>query len=452
MAYEQLGNGDARRRENAGAPSNLITDGPETRGPVRRRRQIVVVGCDFGTHSTKVLYQRRGDRERIQLARIDSRGNAASNEYDEHYPEFATPSLVSVDGDRMTFGWEALNQKSGTLHRSLKIALLEGAAVAPGETAPEVLTAAYLAWVFHRTRRLVAESYPEAELRVHMPAPMNNLGTVENAVIEERFTRVTQAAWKLSLAADVNPQLFVGPVASLSRITHELDILLAEPTMDRASRMFDVFPESIAPIVALAMDPSMTMGIYLLVDTGAGTTEISVTHATEVGSRQVAACYRDCSMLVGGDRLKAVAESRGIDSVFDEVMKIAKRCEAEYHQAYLKVQQHHVAKRQWRSLTIVLTGGGTRHPTVQRIFDWDGPGRIISYLRRQQVDYEILDGPPVRIDTRSLGISEFDARFLVVATGLLVERVSWPVVFPPHDVEPIFGGNATRPYYSDWTR
>ena len=68
------------------------------------RRIPVVVGFDFGTHSTKILMRRRGD---------DIADPVYLDAPTEGFPWFASPSLVQVAKGKLYFGRQALEVESG---------------------------------------------------------------------------------------------------------------------------------------------------------------------------------------------------------------------------------------------------------------------------------------------------------------------------------------------------
>jgi hypothetical protein len=73
---------------------------------------------------------------------------------------------------------------------------------------------------------------------------------------------------------------------------------------DLAVRRYEVLPETVAPIVSLSEDPRMEPGMYLMVDMGAGTTEISINQVVRDNENSEIAkinCYFDRSIRLGGD-------------------------------------------------------------------------------------------------------------------------------------------------------
>jgi hypothetical protein len=75
-----------------------------------------------------------------------------------------------------------------------------------------------------------------------------------------------------------------------------------------SDRRFDVLPETLAPLVSLCMDPRVAPGLYLAIDMGAGTTELSVSYlprySSNAADRRIT-FYSDRSTRLGGDMFEA---------------------------------------------------------------------------------------------------------------------------------------------------
>ena len=70
------------------------------------RRQAAIIGFDYGTHSTPVVYRRQGD----DVAKVVMMEDQADG-----YPGFASPSLVSIKQGRVFFGARCLHEEGGTI-------------------------------------------------------------------------------------------------------------------------------------------------------------------------------------------------------------------------------------------------------------------------------------------------------------------------------------------------
>lgn len=402
--------------------SPLSDDRRRSRGD----RTIVIVGFDFGTHSTKVLYRKRNE----DTAKVLSLGDSVSG-----YPGFATPSLVRLVDGVLWFGGAALTHTQGTLYRSLKVRLL-GRSAEPDEPypagpCPDMLVAAYLAWAFKTARNELDRLFTEADVRLNLAAPMDHL---EDPRLKTRFLQIVQAAWNIAFDKSV---IVIDQGVRLDVIEHELQSLLSQEVVDASERTFDVLPETVAPIVSLSMDPRMAPDMYLIVDIGAGTTEISINHSNEQGVNHRVLCYFDQTVVIGGDRFSQLtdlaADGRG-KKCETLVSEIVKACVRVWATGYQKDSPNHVARQRWRNLVILLAGGGTRHPAVIRAFE--SSSRQLDQLKFYQVNWHVMSHSPANVDLGgSKRDSTKDLSLLAVAQGLTRERQTWPIVFEPASVE-----------------
>lgn len=262
----------------------------------------VVIGLDFGTFSTKIVARRRNERT-ATVVRLDQ--NCAG------YPCFALPSLVRVVDGKVFFGRCAAFGDSGKLLRSLKVSLLTGTQDTTDASlgctdalGVDGLVAIYLAWVMARIRKWVNDEYgPDGtKVFVNAAAPMDHY---ENPALRERYLRIVNSAWN----AVWGPEPIVveqgAPLSSLlPRFEKHLEPDMAiEPS---EMRRFHVLPETVAPIVSLSHDPRMKAGMYLIVDMGAGTTELSVNHAPEPGGDKKSSAITISRCCLAGTNSKAL--------------------------------------------------------------------------------------------------------------------------------------------------
>jgi hypothetical protein len=149
----------------------------------------------------------------------------------------------------------------------------------------------------------------------------------------------------------------------------------------------------------------------------------------------VATCYFDSTIEVGGDKLQQAAQSRVEKVACDLVSQLEKQARKVHFSGLQKVSNNRNARRTWDDLTIVLTGGGTQRSDVAAIFRAPEQTPLASYFHQYQIRTAVLDGPRINLDTDDLGVPGYEARYLVVARGLLVEQALWPVTFLPEQVE-----------------
>ncbi len=390
----------------------------------RGNKRTLIIGFDFGTHSSKVVLRERGTPDG-RIARFD--------DFAEGYPLFASPSLVRQVGDKLYFGTTALKASGGNLYSSLKVMLLSNADRSVGPSPDKLdntsLVAAYLAWAFHQIRNsLTDEKYANEFL--NMAAPMSHF---EDPDLKATYLRIVQAAWKLTFEEQAAP---IEQGISVAEVGRLLGPFMVAHVQGSEQRRFDVLPETIAPVVSLSLDPWMEPGMYMIVDTGAGTTEMSVFHVGEAGVDQKVLCYRDETMLLGGNDLQLVEQLTGSDRAtrLDRIIsRLRKQYGRIWHLGYEMDAPNHRARRRWKELRLVLSGGGTRHVAVSEeladvnpMHPWPVTETKLRVCRHTPGTLE-LDGI----------MGDDDGSLFAVANGLAIERKHWPIMFQPNQIEPL---------------
>jgi len=347
------------------------------------------------------------------------------------YPSFASPSLVRVQDGRLWFGGQALCRTGGTLYRSSKVRLLPPDLLideflppeAPAESlSQEFVVAAYLSWVFSGIRREVESLYQTSAVRLQLNvgAPMHHL---EHPGLKARYLRVIQAVWESVCGSQPFPThqgiALEDACCNFERWLHEG---VTVPGLE--VREYEVHPETIAPLVSLARDPRMAPGMYLVVDMGAGTTEISVNRVHPSGR---VLCWFDQSIPIGGDHLGG---DPGLLAA--AVRHFAHDFRTTWGQGYLRVKDNHVARGEWAELTAVPFGGATRHPDVGAVISG---GRDIMYAwPSEHRVYRVMKHRPTGIQTAERE-GNSNSYLLAVAHGLSVPRPQWPVFYEPSQLD-----------------
>ncbi len=399
------------------------------RSPPRPPSTAVVVGLDFGTHSTKLLLRKRNS-ETAQLMRIDKSHPA--------YPPFAAPSLVKVHEKHVYFGSRSLDIPGGTLFRSLKVRLL--AAPSPNcddeENAlgltPDLMVAWFLSWCMDRIRRTVEKYITQdvSRLFINVAAPMDHF---ENEQLKTRYLKIVHAAWQSVFGEARFP---MRQSTHVDEATHRFASWLAADVPSRETRLFEVLPESVAPIVSLSRDPQMDPGMYMIVDMGAGTTELSVNHVGEVGADQRVLCYDDNSTQFGGDDFDSAEQytdgaanlSRRIDKLVAQFMGTFRPT---WCRAYQKDGRNPAARERWRHFRVLLTGGGARRPEIERAIRSTLPHPPWPVGEEQ---YDVSWHEPTGI-VLDMNESAQKIHLLAVAHGLSVPRQQWPIFFLPSEID-----------------
>jgi len=391
--------------------------------PVMARPSVTfTVGLDFGTYSTKIVVRRRGDIS-ASLMTVEPPVHG--------YPPFVSPSVVRVQDGRLWFGGQALCHTRGTLYRSSKVHLLPPELLideflppeAPeGSLAPEFVVAAYLSWVFSGIRQKVEALYPTpaVRLQLNVGAPMHHL---EHPGLKGRYLRVIQAVWESVCGAHPFP---VHQGIELDDVCCGFERWLRDEAAVPGPevREYEVHPETIAPLVSLARDPRMSPGMYLVVDMGAGTTEISV---NKVHSSGRVLCWFDQSVPIGGDHLG------GDPAVLAAAVRhFAHDFRTTWGRGYLRVAGNLVARKEWKELTVVRFGGATKHPDVGGVISG---GREIMYaFPNEDRVYRVMTHNPTGIQTAPEG-DGYDGYLLAVAHGLSVPRRQWPIFYEPGQLD-----------------
>jgi hypothetical protein len=326
----------------------------------------------------------------------------------------------------------------GTLYRSLKVQLLppsghDGQSAFPPGPSPDVLVARYLAWVPQRIKAEISR-FGHPPVLLNVAAPMDH---IENESLKTRYLHVVQAAWE----ATFGPQAFEvrqgqSEAELFASLRHWLDREL--PGADELR--FKVLPETVAPLVSLAQDPRMAPGMYLILDMGAGTTEVSVSFVGGAGAELRVRSYADESLVLGGDNFAALDPPLD-QSIAEAAQKrlglltlLAKQVKRVWGSGHLKDAPNHQARPPWKQLTVLLTGGGARRAEIKRRVDESRP--MYPWPHGETV-YDVYWHVPSELELPQhlLQHLEVDLPLLAVAHGLSVEAPKWPDYFVPGEIE-----------------
>jgi hypothetical protein len=416
-----------------------------------------IVGFDFGTDSTKIVYRMRDTDapNHVNVLRIDDPDAASLDDKDRpRYPAFATPSRVCVVDGLIRLGYCTLAPWADC-GPPLKVRLWDEECEWPEDTPeqrarrqadkelavkrygdPNVLTVAYLAWAFRRVREQILRDHAGADIEIYMPAPMDQYG--DEGPIKKVFFKAMAAGWRLAFenanqGIDLNDGAAFPPIEAAAK--RELLAVAQGQVPEQDERLFDVLPESLVPLVTLMYDPIFRPGYYLIVDCGGGSTEISVVLRYDDG--QAVSCFEDRALNGGWYQLrdaKAHAPTR-----FDALLKdLSTESKEIVHRSYLKVRGNPVASAQFRECVhILLLGGGMLDGTVEDSFYRESRSPLMQYLGEQQMEEDNIPKASLEQLASQLGVADGEARFLMVARGLAVGKIALPTFFAPHDVPPV---------------
>jgi hypothetical protein len=449
-------------------------------------KRLINVGLDFGTSSSKVIW-RDVTGDRLTLLGFD---NGTSG-----YPPICMPSSVKIAGDRIFFGSDAEeNRDAGWLVRSLKVCVAcranavscrdcqpAGDQKRPGEFVvtsqgqqplnADELAALLVGYTMGTAKKRIQDSFRQArdaDFTWNMSAPLDQY---EFAKLRVSFERL---AYQGSLVA--------GDVTSGMRLREAVDLVRENARRSMPSRddlPISVVPEAIAAVHAYCQSPIAAHGLYALVDVGAGTTTVSFFRYHDASSKSIT-CYSSCTDAVGADdldraifaalvrnhrdlELMSAAERTAVlhdvrtakenlssdlslggryqlsqAEVLEAIRPLAFRIFGVYVAAFRKAYAKEKFSDRWKSLTIMLVGGGSLVPLVTEAFG-RAPHDMIERRRIQTL--ELPAG--IRIDCGPQRLSVDDTALLSVAFGLSHPRVDIPDYWETKEVEPIGPAPAT---------
>jgi hypothetical protein len=252
-------------------------------------------------------------------------------------------------------------------------------------------------------------------------------------MLREVYLQVVQAAWEVVFGESV---LEVSQGIALSTLQAPLTRHLEGCVRDETERHFEILPETIAPIVSMSVNPRVAPGIYLILDMGGGTTEISVNKVGKSEAGHHIHCYCDDLIHVGGIDFAALANmERALaaahrKSLLDRTSWALKRV---WHEGYMKdMGGPQSTREQWKSLRVLLSGGGTAHPEVVAAIRSSSPLARIFPAEKDQCEYGVNRYIPGDIEMNGLDrAGAVDRSLLGVAHGLTLEAQRWPEVLKP---------------------
>lgn len=250
------------------------------RPPSRLKRRIerhIVVGVDFGTSSTKVIWQDLTDNHfEVFHWRTTDEGSSS----------FLLPSTVLLRNGSMYFGFPASEANEGdVLLKSIKLCVLcrrkpticrcgnaaarQGVIGLPGsaDTIPASSFAClFLAHVFREVEGRLSARFPDDDLILiwNVGCPMDHLDIGD---LRSQWEKMTGAA--IELRRQVPNPAYISLLAQATRLVERLAVAVP------SERNYFVQPEGLAAVKAFLESPHGESKTYAIVDVGAGTTEVS---------------------------------------------------------------------------------------------------------------------------------------------------------------------------------
>jgi hypothetical protein len=463
----------------------LVTLPKENRSLATRESVRLNVGLDFGTSSTKVCIRPTlGDGPDVKTYPI-----AFDTKADD--PLFG-PSTIGCKGSRFYFGAEAEALTDDCrIWRHIKVCLaceaentfasagcfcasagttrevIRGGFAAGGLRAgPTDLATLYIAWVMGTVLAAIPQSLRKAGepiLTCNIGVPVDQIDRTSR--LHSAYERLANGAWRLRghVIQGIDAATALGWLQSLKA---------TEPSTDGS---VSLCPETGAAAVAHIANPTTREGMYVLVDIGAWTTDISFFRLTDVSTFsegiRTAAFYKAETHRVAAGRIDQKASELLSENRTDFAMVMAVPSAAdERQQIFRSIRENGASKGlpspaekraaagclecarsvtaaavsgcfastrakakqkegpynqdDWKRLSIFLLGGGSEEASFEDFLKWSNQGASIGRLpddRRLHVGTS--ESEPAR------------TRRLQVAAGLSFPIALWPKQFFPSQVE-----------------
>jgi hypothetical protein len=280
--------------------------------PVRRpapQRHMVVVGVDFGTSGTKVVFRdglEKGRPPRVVDWATDLPG----------FSRFSFPSTVALAGDQILVGSEAEGSAApDAILRSVKMLLLAGARDGTAFAAalrarggaasrvhdPHALAAAVLlAEVVRQTVNLAMREFRgldvEQEISFNLDVPVDHSTPSEEW---HRFRRTLDVAVEMAMELGAERRTQV-----LAEAWIEIEQRVRLHPVPESERRRHVVPEALAVLEGVRGFASPVWGRnYAVVDIGAGTTDVGIFRVVSADWSETVPFFAARSLPTGGDHL-----------------------------------------------------------------------------------------------------------------------------------------------------
>jgi hypothetical protein len=427
-----FGGSTPTEKKSKSLPSVAEVKKPSARTSAQLAR--VVIGLDFGTSSTKVVFRKIGEKEAWV---------APSPVSHTDFAWFCTPTnVVTIDGV-VNLG-DLIKPEKRNGEAPLKLQLLDCSDDFGSISDPEKKVIGYLGWILETAFDSVKAQYGVKEFQpiLNIGTPVAYFGSKEN--FQQQFKRYKGVA----RAALATTQMFGGP-----GIQNQMDESQYSASVDKAWQkrakvdLIGVHPESISALVSLLRDPAIEGGVHCVVDIGAGTTEVSTSFLT----RGHLACYQDSTERRGIFDYPTGTNVSEKQPAQDLLYKWWRQFEVNWELSRRKDASNPVTHEAWRKSSIMFTGGGGFHPDVRPYFekrikadspanDHFGKGNWSMSIQTYQPSEQALK--PAR-SSQSEGRAAF--HLVAVAHGLSFHRREWPAWYRPEEVETMEGPEIDAP-------
>jgi hypothetical protein len=373
-----------------------------------KKRQIpIVLGIDFGTSSTKVVW-REAESDRAHLICFGNRP--------EMLEDYLLPSIVAFDSDNFAAGTETQSflekhaqansfsnfkmclacvsseksdcnlERCSLSHWRPLLARMANDSFGNRETI-ETISALHIGKVISLSRQRIIEKLrtrgiePQIRWLVNMAAPVEHID--EKSVLDA-FERVLKTGWLMAEIFDEES----GPRQLgdlLDQFSGARDLAAKRPM-----NCF-IYPEVAAQVACMYLSRSARDGIYAFVDVGAGTVDASIFRLASTGREPQLNFYGTAVIKCGAAHLEAIASrqlaeraSTWFKSIKEQRARVGsamfllpeeagvylknaygwleKRVETELRQLLRKSFAKEQDVRHWKGMHLFLGGGGANVP------------------------------------------------------------------------------------------
>lgn len=414
--------------------------------PLVRGERTLIVGVDFGTSSTKVIWQDLSDNKFEVLAwRADKTG----------LPALLLPSTIDISNSNIYYGLPYEEKIKGQVRlSSIKLCVLcrsnpqicscgnsfvhRGMVDVPGlgRVYPaSVFACMFLAHVFQTVEHTLQTRFPNDDLFIvwNVGCPMDYLDISKRKNDWEKMTGVALQIHKEG--KDLNSTEILNHVAS------SLDAFMVPA---QSERHFQVLPEGLAAVKAFLESAYAETKTYAIVDVGAGTTEVSFLFNGRDMKEQghpLRPCYlADSTHPVGGLQIDSelaktwncsMEEARALkhrgQSNVPALSTVQRICSQYVKTCWDIVKSRKLTATNDKRFDLFVIGGGARlRPLHKALSSQQMPGSFMLQNARQ------LQAPK-SLRHRTSVQNDYD--FLVNACGL-ASSLQWEY-YPPHEVPPM---------------
>jgi hypothetical protein len=425
------------------SPDKEVRNAAAARSPVER---TLVIGVDFGTSSTKVVWQDLSD-DRFETFQW--------NAFETGLSRLLFPSALVIRGDKIHFGVPEREGDEGDVRlSSLKLCVLCrtnhsicrcGNAAArngriyslrSGTSYPaSALACLLLAYVFNAVERDLTQRFPDNDLFLiwNIGCPMDFMDETNRKREWEAIAGVAMGMRDV-VSNPASPKL-------LDRIAADLDDFVIPPESERNYR---IQPEGLAAVKAFLESPQADSKTYAIVDVGAGTTEVSFFFngriMTDPGHPLRPSYLADSTQPIGGRRIDfelgqtwncsaedARLKKESGTSTIPAIPTIGSIC-GQYDRTCCNVLQGRklIAANDKRFDLFIIGGGGRLRPLHDALCRHPLRG---GFVRER---WQHLQPPRTFKDRLAL---QDDYDVLATACGL-ASSLSWDY-YPPKDVSPM---------------